>query len=147
MAKINERFRRAKNTIAVEKHSASIQDWMHYDLASFGQLVLDDYVIVTTRITGHERDHKHPMFLSERAIVCCKEADAMCYPDDVSNSRQNGSLVGTPPSRSTSVLTCVIWIDYLTRTVPCSPGARIFHPLSHTTLIRLFHFFSDPQTA
>ena len=34
------------------------------------------------------------MFLSE----CCKEADAMRYPDGVSNSRQNGSLVGTPPS-------------------------------------------------
>jgi cell division control protein 24 len=155
VAKVNERLRRAKNTIAVEKLSASIQDWKRYDLASFGQLVLDDYFVVTTRITGHERDHKHHMFLFERAIVCCKEADSIHYPDDVSHSRQNSqesSLVDAPQSRSTSVLKGVIWMNHLTRTVPCSLGARIFiicH--THTTLSRppyVYSFFSsDPQTA
>ena len=91
-----------------------------------------------TRITGHERDHKHHMFLFERAIVCCKEADAMWHPDDVPNSHQNGSLVDAPPSRCTSVLKGVIWMTHLTRTVPCSLGARICHLLSHAHTQRSF---------
>ena len=67
--------------------------------------------------------------------------DAMRYPDDVSNSRQNGLLADNPPSRSTSVLTGVIWMNHLTRTIPYSSSGRIVHSLS---LIRLFRFFQRP---
>jgi hypothetical protein len=119
----------AKNTLTVEKLSASIQDWKSYDPTSLGPLMLDDYLIVTTRITGHERDQKRHMFLFENAIVCCKESDSMYGPDEIRNtpSHESSLVDGFQPQpskrTSTSVLKGIIWVPHLTNIVFRSLGA------------------------
>ena len=85
--KINEAQRRAENLATVKNLESRVEDWKGHHISSFGSLLLDDIFTVTKS----EMDREYHVFLFEKIILCCKEANPMA---------QNGKKV----SKSNSIL-------------------------------------------
>lgn len=92
--KINEAQRRAENAQTVRALQNRVEDWKGHHLANFGDLLLDDVLLVTKS----EVDREYHVFLFEKIILCCKEAVVISNKKGSKNSSllKKQSLPGTP---------------------------------------------------
>ena len=71
--KCHEAERRAHNAATVGMLEQRVEDWKGHNLANFGELLLDDVVVVKRS----NIDHEYRVFLFETIIICCKEVPAL----------------------------------------------------------------------
>ena len=106
--KCNEAERRARNVATVEMLKQRVEDWKGHNLANFGELLLDD-VVVVKRLNI---DREYRVFLFEKIIIFCKEV--LTRPngnpkvgEDNSISRRGNAqiLPNIPPTNSSRMTT------------------------------------------
>ncbi|KAF9523730.1 Pleckstrin homology domain-containing protein [Crepidotus variabilis] len=66
---VNEAMRHAENKTTTELLRSQVEDWNGHDLDKFGELLLDDKLL----ITKSNADRESHVFLFEKILVCCKE--------------------------------------------------------------------------
>ncbi|KAF7428050.1 hypothetical protein PC9H_007269 [Pleurotus ostreatus] len=130
--KINEAQRRADNEQTVRSLQERVGDWKGHHLNNFGELLLDDIFVVTKS----EVDREYHVFLFEKIILCCKEAQAP-PPNSAKKVSKNNSILkkqpGTPgssmaglpgqPQRKNTPLLLKgrIFLNNVTKAVPTNP--------------------------
>ena len=67
--KCNEAERRARNVATVKMLPQRVEDWKGHNLANFGELLLDEIVVVKRS----NIDREYRVFLFEKIIIFCKE--------------------------------------------------------------------------
>ncbi len=67
--KCDEAQRRADNIATVKMLERRVEDWKGHNLANFGELLLDDVVVVKR----NNIDREYRVFLFEKIIIFCKE--------------------------------------------------------------------------
>ncbi|BGP19839.1 hypothetical protein JCM10213_003148 [Rhodosporidiobolus nylandii] len=88
--KVNEEKRRLDNQQAVADLANRVEDWKGHDIASFGELLLQETFVVIKS----ENEREYNVYLFERIILCCKEVGAVGKKDKKSNS-----ILKRPPSQ------------------------------------------------
>jgi cell division control protein 24 len=88
--KVNEEKRRKDNLQSVSDLANRVEDWKGHDIASFGELLLQETFIVIKS----ENEREYNVYLFERIILCCKEVGATGKKDKKSNS-----ILKRPPSQ------------------------------------------------
>ncbi|GAA5869560.1 hypothetical protein JCM8547_001522 [Rhodosporidiobolus lusitaniae] len=88
--KVNEEKRRKDNQQAVADLANRVEDWKGHDIASFGELLLQETFVVIKS----ENEREYNVYLFERIILCCKEVGATGKKDKKSNS-----ILKRPPSQ------------------------------------------------
>ncbi|GAA5827831.1 hypothetical protein JCM11251_007693 [Rhodosporidiobolus azoricus] len=88
--KVNEEKRRKDNLQAVSDLANRVEDWKGHDIASFGELLLQETFVVIKS----ENEREYNVYLFERIILCCKEVGAVGKKDKKSNS-----ILKRPPSQ------------------------------------------------
>ncbi|GAA6036256.1 hypothetical protein JCM8097_006862 [Rhodosporidiobolus ruineniae] len=88
--KVNEEKRRKDNLQAVNDLANRVEDWKGHDIASFGELLLQETFVVIKS----ENEREYNVYLFERIILCCKEVGATGKKDKKSNS-----ILKRPPSQ------------------------------------------------